>query len=490
MPSDAVIRASDLYELAVCFHRISLDRRRPHSERAVPDEASRLLAERGLELERAHAERLGWPQPEYSPPDFPRGAERTAELLQRGVEGVYQAVLYDGRFLAIPDFVRRVPGRSAFGDFHYEPGDVKAGLEPRADHVLQVALAGWLLERCQQRAPQRGFLWLGDGREEVFSLTELRYVLDAARRRVAAIVDGEEQTQPFWSAACGRCRWRERCLPELIAADDLSLVDGMTRTRRRVLERSGLATVAALAAHDPTASPCEDRPALGLEHLVRQARALAQRRVTLARPLELPATPEGELLVHAERDPLEREQVVLLAWRARCEGQRDVDTVRVLLNDTERADALRELVALVEKGALPLLHFGSETPRALSRLAERVDLSPRRQAALDDRLWDLAVTLRRAAAYLPVRRYTLDEVTAAIAGNEPTGWNEPPFADLLPAFVLLDQLRRDAHGPWRQSIVDLGLARLGQLGAIVDWIRRSGCRWPRQARGARRPARR
>ncbi len=282
----ARIRATDLYDLAVCPHRIALDRRLPRDARTPPGAATAQLLEHGLALEAEVAAALGYPQPEYAPGDFVEGARRTRALLEAGVPGVFQAVLFDGRQLAIPDLLRRVEGASALGPFHYEPGDVKAGLAPRADHVLQVAYGGRLLAALQGLPPSHGFLVLGDRREERFPLGELQHVLTSAVAQVEAIVEGgggaegDGETFPFLGPGCAGCRWRGTCIPQLVAGDDLSLVDGMTRTRHRVLRRHGVATVHALAALDPAAWRAAGRPPLGLDLLTRQAAALADGRVS------------------------------------------------------------------------------------------------------------------------------------------------------------------------------------------------------------------
>ena len=230
----ARVRATDLYDLAVCPHRIALDRRLPREARTPPSAATARLLAHGLALEAEVAGALGYPQPEYPPGDFAEGARRTRELLEAGASGVYQGVLFDGRHLAIPDLLRRVDGASALGPFHYEPGDVKAGRTPRADQVLQVAYGGLLLARLQGRAPSHGFLVLGDRREERFPLGELQHVLASAVAQVEAIVDGGGETFPFLGPGCAGCRWRGVCVPELAASARTESTPWRDRTRWRV----------------------------------------------------------------------------------------------------------------------------------------------------------------------------------------------------------------------------------------------------------------
>jgi len=463
----ARVRATDLYDLAVCPHRIALDRRLPREARTPPGAATQRLLAHGLALEAEVAGALGYPQPEFPPGDFAEGAHRTRALLEAGVPGVYQAVLFDGRHLAIPDLLRRVDGDSALGPFHYEPGDVKAGRTPRADQVLQVAYGGRLLAELQGRAPSHGFLVLGDRREERFPLGELQHVLASALAQVEAIVDGQGETFPFLGPGCAGCRWRGACLPELIARDDLSLVDGMTRTRHRVLTRHGVDSVRALASLDPAAWRAAGRAPLGLDLLTRQAAALRDGRVTLTRPLDLPALPAGALLLHLERDPLAADEVVLAAW-AECDarGAARPSAVRVLLTAEERAAAADELAALVARTPRPLFHFGGAVAGAFDALGEAAGIDPVRQAALALHLCDLAAVLRRAASFLPVWRCELEQVDAALAGKPLPG---PDDAD-EPAYLHAAFLRDGAPGPWRTALTGLGERRLARLARVAAWM--------------------
>jgi predicted RecB family nuclease len=463
----ARVRATDLYDLAVCPHRIALDRRLPREDRTPPGAATERLLAHGLALEAGVADALGYPQPEFPPGEFAVGARRTRALLEAGVPGVYQGVLFDGRHLAIPDLLRRVDGESALGPFHYEPGDVKAGLTPRADHVLQVAYGGRLLGELQGRAPLHGFLVLGDRSEERFLLAELQHVLASAVAQVEAIVDGRGETFPFLGPGCSGCRWRDTCIPGLVAQGDLSLVDGMTRTRHRVLSRHGVDSVRALAALDPAAWRAAGRPPLGLDLLTRQAAALLTGRIELSRPLDLPALPAGALLLHLERDPLAADEVVLAAWAGYdARGGAGPATVRVLLTGEERAAAADELAALVARSPRPLFHFGGAVAGALDALGEAAGIDPARQAALAAHLCDLAAVLRRAASFLPVWRYELGQVDAALDGRPLPG---PDDAD-EPAFLRAAFLRDGVPGPWRDELAGLAEQRLARLARVAAWM--------------------
>lgn len=444
------VRASDLYELTQCRHRIALDHTLPREQRTPPDEATALLLARGLELEQEVIAQLGYPAPLYPSRDFATGAAATLALMREGVPGIYQAVLLNERHLALPDLLERVDGRSSVGNWHYVPGDIKAGFTPRTDQLLQVAFAGWLLTPLQERAPAEGFLILGDGRRETFSLDAISQVVDAARQTVEQIVDGLEPTEPFLDEACTRCRWRNHCLPQLEARDDLSLVDGMTRARRNELRRRQITTVRQLAdLSTDAASP--DELGFGLERLRRQANTLVHGVVPAITATPPSIDTKHSWLVTSETDPLRGGELSFVAW-VRADGDFERMSLACALDNTDILSALERDLASDDA---TMLHFGP-LPQLLMRLDRpRIDL--RRQ-------------LRDLAPFLPVHRYTLGEIDGALQGRAP---RRIATAE-TPAFVYAAAHRRRPEPIWRERIEEHARTQLARLRRLVRWLTQPG----------------
>ena len=128
----ATILAHHLYDFAECEHRVALDATLDRSLRTPPDEAMLLLLEHGQKFEREVVEPLGYPSISVEDGDWSGAFARTLSLMRDGVAGIDQGVLLDGARLARPDLLERVPGRSALGEFHYVPGDVKSARTARS----------------------------------------------------------------------------------------------------------------------------------------------------------------------------------------------------------------------------------------------------------------------------------------------------------------------------------------------------------------------
>ncbi len=71
-------------------------------------------------------------------------------------------------FLGYADFLQRVPGASALGDYHYEPWDTKLALNEKPHFLIQLSCYADLLALIQGVIPKRVHVVLGDKRERSF----------------------------------------------------------------------------------------------------------------------------------------------------------------------------------------------------------------------------------------------------------------------------------------------------------------------------------
>lgn len=464
----APVLASHLYDFVTCEHRIALDAQLDKSERTPPDEETKLLFKHGLRFERKIAGDLGYPEVTVEPGRWLEARDETIEHMRSGVDGIYQGVLIDGRCLAQPDFLDRVPGRSDFGDFLYAPGDAKSALHARSDAALQVGFAAVLLERLQGVFPERGFLILGDGSKEWFEIASIRATLDEVMERVADVADGREDTFPFFSAECGRCRWRGKCLPELQGRRDLSFTYGLTRTRADVFRRHGIESVDDLAQADREKLKRAGAPTDGLERIRGQAQALLSGRVERRGIPDLPEDSRGGFHLHLEADPLDLGAPFLFC----CGGiGEDRDGVRLARNDEERSVAFLEIVDRIEKSVpadSPVFHYGSMTLRGLDFMGERLRLEPGRLGKLEGRLVDLAPPVRRSAV-LPVHFYSFEEV-AAVALNEPRP--DPAAGQPAPFLAFNTLLYGGGDEGIAGRLTEYGRECLRRLDGIRAWLER------------------
>jgi len=386
------ITGTHVYSFVKCRHLAALDLHLPRSERRESTPWEEFAAKRGRDFEDVYVAELGVVAPEYPERDFDAGAEATRALLRSGAELVHQAVLQGEDRLGLPDLLRKLPGESALGDHHYEVLDVKTSGRTRGDQILQVVFYTRLLAELQGRMPEHGALILKDGREERFAIADYLAAHDEVLDELRALRDDLDGSRPFLQLGCDSCYHSHRCLPELEARDDLSLVQGMSHGARAILEESGCRTAQELATFHPDGA--RQRGNLDAT-LVRRLRRAAQARQLGAPIVEV--RPRAEKLnpsaiVHMLADPFADR---VLAFGMLHPANDDGAFTCVLPRSVdEEWQAFRELTASLPP-RMVLLHFGT----ALHRWHEEHAFTREPDPAMEARFVDLQKRLKAAAIY-------------------------------------------------------------------------------------------
>jgi len=315
------ITASILYDLVHCPHRVSQDLFGNPNERDAVSAFVQLLWERGSVYEQELIAGLDVPLLDLSAHKGEENERLSEAAMARG-----EALIYSGRIraqdlLGVPDLLRREAGG-------YVPGDIKSGSgeegdadhgRPKKHYAMQLALYVDILEHKGLSAGRRGFVWDVHGQEVVYDLTapqgarkprslwdEYQACLATAR----AIVARATATRPAYASACKLCHWYSACLRRMKAADDLTLIPELGRSKRDAMA-SRLSTIHELAASEPAAfvrGKATVFRGIGPETLFkfqRRARLLddPDGRPYLKEPLVLPQA-ELEIFFDIEVDPM------------------------------------------------------------------------------------------------------------------------------------------------------------------------------------------
>jgi predicted RecB family nuclease len=210
-----------------------------------------------------------------------QAAERgrlTLEAIGERPDWIVGARIEMGDLLGVPDLLR-------WTGTHWEAGDVKSGgalddaSRPRAEYRAQVGHYAAIIEDLGLGRGDSAFVIGRDGARTPYDLDaamgregiSIRQEVERLVGRARAVVTGQETTRPALSSACAMCHWRTACRAELDAADDLTLVAGLGRALRSVVEPIA-GTVTELAALDPAAAGMDGKralPGLGMARLLR-----------------------------------------------------------------------------------------------------------------------------------------------------------------------------------------------------------------------------
>ncbi|WP_420872384.1 TM0106 family RecB-like putative nuclease [Mycobacterium shigaense] len=312
-----VYSASDLAAAARCEYALlrELDAKLGRGPAvAVADELLARTAALGNEHERRELDRLRGQfgdgvaigRPAYSIASFAAAAEATQRAIARAAPVVYQAAMFDGRFVGFADFLVRA------GD-QYRLIDTKLARSPKVTALLQLAAYADALTAAGVPVAPEAELRLGDGSVMSYRVADLIPVYRSQRAQLQRLLDAHQArgTAVRWEddgiRACFRC---PLCVEQIRATDDLLLVAGMRVSQRDKLIDAGISTLADLAAH---AGPVPGFAPSALGKLTAQAKLQVRQRDTgtpqfeVADPQPLALLPDpdpGDLFFDFEGDPL------------------------------------------------------------------------------------------------------------------------------------------------------------------------------------------
>jgi predicted RecB family nuclease len=257
------VTASMLYDLVTCPHRVAMDL---YGDPAKRDEANafvQLLWEKGSLYEREVIAAISLPFLDLSKYAGDEKERLTLEAMQRGEPLIYSGRIQESGLLGDPDLLRKETGGYVVGDIKSGAGEEgpEDDAKPKLHYGVQLALYTDILERKGLSAGRRAFVWDIHGKEVPYDFETLygqrnprslwqdyQECLTEAR----AIIADKNQTRAAYSSACKLCHWYSACIEGLKAADDLTLIPQLGRSRRDAM-LTHVTTVREFAACNPDA---------------------------------------------------------------------------------------------------------------------------------------------------------------------------------------------------------------------------------------------
>ncbi len=317
-----IYSASDLAAAARCEYALlrSFDARLGWGPPvAVEDELLARTAELGGEHEQRHLDELRAMSPDnvaiigrpsYTAAGLTAAAAATIRAVERRAPVIYQAAMFDGRFVGFADFLILEDGPDGQ---RYRLRDTKLARSVKVEALLQLAAYADTLASAGVPVAPEVELVLGDGATASYRVDELLPVYGPRRAALQRLLDDHlaggkpVDWQDETVRACFRC---PECTIQVRENDDLLLVAGMRASQRARLIDAGITTISGLAQHDGSVPELSERTVASLSA---QARLQLAPRVDGKPPYEiadaqplmvLPEPDKGDLFFDFEGDPL------------------------------------------------------------------------------------------------------------------------------------------------------------------------------------------
>lgn len=410
-----------------CGRRAYLD---VHGDRAVVDPASdylqKIKQDSAEHREQVLTDYAPCDRPDFAPGDWRAAAQATVALMAAGSAAIVGGVLLSPwgpgtNLVSRPDLLVKQPGWSVWGDWQYEPIDIKLGKKPKLDYQLVATYHAYLLAHLQGQWPAATWLALRQGRyysvDLAQQLPKLAEVLTDCWYSLRSPVAPEVFIA---HSRCDLCRWYSHCYGMARQQRHLSLLPGVTPARYTHLEALGLTTVETLA----TASPVQlaHLPGFGdtvAEKLIHQAQATLHDRA-IARsvpgrsfPLSRRDLPSAAVELYFDIESAPDVDVIYLHGVLVVDHRAGTETFHALLAETQtdEQDAWEQFLDLVlQYPEAPIYHFCPYEAQMARKLTERYHaLSPGALNRLLQRFVDIHWAVTESVT-LPVESYALKHI--------------------------------------------------------------------------------
>ncbi|MEU0498670.1 TM0106 family RecB-like putative nuclease [Mycobacterium sp. NPDC006124] len=398
-------------------------------------------------------------RPAYSASGLRAAAAQTMRAVQDRAPVVYQAAMFDGRFVGFADFLVLAGDR-------YVLRDTKLARSVKVEALLQLAAYADTLTRGGVPVADEVELVLGDGAVSAYRVDELLPVYLPRRAALQRLLDDHlARDRPVsWDdtevRACFRC---PQCSVEVRARDDLLLVAGMRVSQRARLLDAGVTTVHDLAELD---APVPELSARTTRALVAQARLQVADRVVEngnvkppyevvdAQPLMvLPDANKGDLFFDFEGDPLwtldGREWGLEYLWGVLTST--DDFTPYWAHDRSSERQALRDFLAMVGKRlkkypGMHVYHYAAYEKSTLLRLAGRYGVG---ENAVDELLRNGVLVdlypLVRKSIRVGTESYSIKYLEPLYMGNELRDGEVTTATDSITQYARFCELRDEGR---------------------------------------------
>jgi uncharacterized protein len=233
-----LIRGGNFYEFVKCPRKVYLNFHGDPEKKLPFSEFMQEKMEEGREFEDKIASKLKFKHPNNNLP-YEEQFKQTMKFMKDGESLIYQGMLMDENFLGIPDFLEKVEGKSNLGDYYYQICDVKTGLSPKLEYIMQIIFYSYVLGKMQGFMPPKTYLILGDESRIEINVQEKINKFSEIFQRIKEIAAGAKE-DIYIASVCKECVWRNVCFEEAEKEKHISLIYNLPREKIATLKNLGI----------------------------------------------------------------------------------------------------------------------------------------------------------------------------------------------------------------------------------------------------------
>lgn len=415
------ITAQDFYDFDKCPHRVYLNRFGDPKDKLPQSDFLDLLFEDALRYERDVIAGMIYETPEGS--TLEHQALSTFQLMRAGVERIYHGVFLQAGESGIPDLLEKVGGNSKLGSYFYRPVDIKAGSgyenkekgTLRTDYGMQLYHYRKLLQVTQGRFPSDGAILNGDKERVVYGLDQFRDAYNETLPEVRALATGAKADEPAYSAACGACQWWGVCEKALVAANDVTLLPDVGRSKKIALNRVGIRSISDISTFDFSKASIKGIGQKTIDSMKRAAISVLSNKVQILSKPSLP-DPARKIYLDFEDDPTQDLIYLCGMW---TEPPLDGLNYHGLLCTDETGEAkmwadFQNICAAIASEEYVVFHYSAYETNKLSSLERKYGATEKTALELfRSRMVDLFPVVKKSVV-VPARGYGLKQIAPIV----------------------------------------------------------------------------
>jgi predicted RecB family nuclease len=409
------------------------------------------------DVKRAVSERL---LAEYEPSEVPVNVTLTRALLVQAKPMIFDVRLPTDIGVVHFDGLKRVPGASGIGDFHYIPLLFHGGPKPRKEQKSLLELCGLLLGDVQGKVPSKAVVFSG---KECRPAT-LRLSVDPSkvRRLIEDIESLRNAGQPLLilNDHCQVCEFRQQCRQQAVEQGNLTLL-GIGEKETKAYARKGILNLTQLAhTFRPRRKGKRVERSKKRYHAL-QAMALRDKTVFVLGTPTLPASPV-KVYLDVEGDP--DEGYIYLIGMLVCDGVSEQShSFWADSKDQEVAIVHQFLDVLARYEDFRVFCYGSYDKEFLKRMRPKVTGKKRLDRVLERLTNVLSVVYDHL--YFPCFTNGLKDVAACLG----FAWTEET-ASGIQSIVWRKQWDATHDDAWKQRLVTYNLDDCQALKRVADFL--------------------